>query len=353
MHLRIYDDKTGHMVAETTVPQLQGLILSGSIKPPVVQKVLSSCSAKLETLALRFQPVQYLLYLANQVSESNTTDLELKDCYHKHTFTLSSFWKRCVRVETVKILECDTAFFKHMATSIEAHMSNICIICISLTSNLDNKDLAGLLTVSRVGWKSVKICSPVDLGELSLEALLKHTSTLKSLRLPRCRAVKAIPSIEAHDFIDAEANSDSLKPWPCEVTLRVLDLQISANSHPFNDQVQIYKRLARLVNLESLSLRCLYNDPRTSHTQHDSLEMSLESGLSQLEGLKMMKVLSVGSLMNVGKKEAKWMVDNWPKLHEVRGFDKDNKMHVEAERWFVMDCPHINAVGDEDWEVKV
>ncbi|KAF9939431.1 hypothetical protein BGZ65_010485, partial [Modicella reniformis] len=52
--------------------------------------------------------------------------------------------------------------------------------------------------------------------------------------------LEAIPSIDDQEFIDSEADLDSLKPWPCEVTLRVLGLEISTYAHPFKGQSQIY-----------------------------------------------------------------------------------------------------------------
>ncbi|KAF9949708.1 hypothetical protein BGZ65_007116 [Modicella reniformis] len=378
MHLRMYDDETARIVGDT-LPQLQVLILSGSIKLPVVQDILSKCSAKLKTLVLQFQPLDYLL--GREASESNAEELsglqrlELKDCSRRHISTLSCFWKRCARVETVEITESDMVFFKHLVISIEAHMSSISVICINITSNLNDNHLASLLSASRVGWKSVEINSSVNLGELSLEVLIKHTSTLKCLRLPRCLEVEgallkrilpscdkleafvvlvepqmlsmldAIPTIDAQDFIDLETDSDSLTPWPCEDTLKVLSLEISADSHPFKGQSQIYKRLARFVNLEKLLMRCLFDEYETNGSTilYECLEMSLESGLSRLEGLKKIRVLSVGSLMKVGEREAQWMRDNWPKLREVRGLDKENKMQAQAGMWFLMNCPHMNA----------
>ena len=127
----------------------------------------------------------------------------------------------------------------------------------------------------------------------------------------------------------------------------MLSLEISTKSHPFNGQAQIYKRLARFVNLKSLTFRCQSSDQpaRMFYPQSDNLLMSLESGLSQLEGLKQMRVLTVGPQTDVGKEEAKWMAKNWPRLCKVRGLVFDNESHDEAAKWFKTECPHIIAVA--------
>ncbi|KAF8979211.1 hypothetical protein CPC16_011837 [Podila verticillata] len=60
-----------------------------------------------------------------------------------------------------------------------------------------------------------------------------------------------------------------------------------------------------------------YNDDKF---QLNCLEMSLESGLSALEGLKKLRVLDVRRMAHrVGVQELDWMQENWPRLEAVRG----------------------------------
>jgi len=75
--------------------------------------------------------------------------------------------------------------------------------------------------------------------------------------------------------------------------------------------------------------------------QYECPEMSLESGLDQLEVLKRLHVPSV-SLMatRIGKKEAQWMAEQWPMLSEIRGLEYRGDA-MKARWWFNWNCPLI------------
>lgn len=113
--------------------------------------------------------------------------------------------------------------------------------------------------------------------------------------------ITGIPSkstrINATIFADRDLNSGLLKAWDCEGSLTTLRVRITGVPRPDlpecqvqerylgegrEIQSQVYERLARLTRLESLWL----GESPYLKDQFDCLEMSLESGLHKLSGLK-------------------------------------------------------------------
>ena len=100
-------------------------------------------------------------------------------------------------------------------------------------------------------------------------------------------------------------------------------------------QSQVYNRLGRLTNLETLRV-----GDQVGRFQYDCLEMSLESGLDKLSGLKALKELNTESLATkIGIKEVQWM-GNWPKLSTIYGLDGRGR-DVEAVEWLRANRPKI------------
>ncbi|KAK3805828.1 MAG: hypothetical protein J3Q66DRAFT_359799 [Benniella sp.] len=183
-----------------------------------------------------------------------------------------------------------------------------------------------------------------------------------------------INAIDAIDWIHQDSLSGSLTPWPCEYTLTDLRISICGiprpdithdrkgrKCHPVVEESypgegrmihrRVYERLARFVNLEVLWLgsNSYYSkEPdmrsrKVMNHQYECLEMSLESGLDRLEGLKRLQVLNI-SLMatKIGQKEAQWMAEYWPKLREIRGLE--NRGHArKARQWIKENSPRISA----------
>jgi hypothetical protein len=110
-------------------------------------------------------------------------------------------------------------------------------------------------------------------------------------------------------------------------------------------QHRVYERLSRLVNLEVLWLgHNPYDSSAFQYSdQFECLEMSLESGLDQLEGLKRLQVLNV-SLMatRIARKEAQWMAEQWPKLRKIHGLE-DRGESRKAREWFTRNRPLIST----------
>jgi hypothetical protein len=113
-------------------------------------------------------------------------------------------------------------------------------------------------------------------------------------------------------------------------------------------QHRVYQRLSTFVNLEVLWLgsNSYFEDPlvpvkKVPNQQYECLEMSLESGLDQLEGLRQLRVLNI-SLMatRIGQKEAQWMTEHWPRLHEIRGLENRDDAR-KARQWIKGNCLRI------------
>jgi len=292
-----------------------------------------------------------------------------------------------------------------MATFLETFFLNLNTINIEEIYpmfNVKDEVSARLLSASRLGWRSVSIMGYVEFGKQSWETLSRHTSILENFTMvkryyqdgvglrpfftsfPRLQSFVTlaetgedylkINAIDAIDWIHQDSLSGSLTPWPCEYTLT--DLRISICGIPRRDithdhkgkkrhpvveesypgegrmiQRRVYERLARFVNLEVLWLgsNSYYSkEPdmrsrKVMNHQYECLEMSLESGLDQLEGLKRLKVLNI-SLMatKIGQREAQWMAGQWPKLHEIRGLE--NRANTwRARQWFKRNSPRITT----------
>jgi hypothetical protein len=100
-------------------------------------------------------------------------------------------------------------------------------------------------------------------------------------------------------------------------------------------QQRVYDRLARFTNLETLWLGGYRDYPETY-----CLEMSLESGLDRISGLKRLKLLGVYFMRTrIGEAEVKWMVEQWPKLSVIYGLSR--LKNWEAVKWLQQHHPEI------------
>jgi len=311
----------------------------------------------------------------------------------------SAFWRRCESVEVMDLITCWIGIHQSkantVATFLETFFPNLNTFSIEEIYprfNVKDEGSARLLSISQQGWRSVSIKGYVEFGEQSWGALSRHTSTLENFTMvkryyqdgvglrpfftsfPRLQSFVTlaetgedylkINAIDAIDWIHQDSLSGSLTPWPCEYTLT--DLRISICGIPRPDithpvveesypgegqkiQHQVYERLARFVNLEVLWLGSnshYSEDPRmyskkVKNHQYECLEMSLESGLDRLEGLKRLQVLNI-SLMatRIGQREAQWMAEQWPELHEIRGLESGANAW-RARQWFKKNCPRV------------
>ncbi|KAK3810869.1 MAG: hypothetical protein J3Q66DRAFT_350406 [Benniella sp.] len=312
-------------------------------------------------------------------------ELVLDHCYSDPTAFWSRLFRRCSQVERLSIID-HFATTPSVADGIAAHMHNLREITLSNLFRgiwLTDDMIALILSSSRKGWKVVRLQNMGGFKSASMEALLKHSSTLERLViegcdgptshdliqvLTRCSRLQSFvdtdeesysdchfPRIHATLFIDRGPINGSLKPWACEDSLKELKIRITGIPRPdlkekciFEEkypgqgrdiQSQVYDRLARLVNLETLWLGDQrWEDGNHDHDdmedQFDSLEMSLESGLHRLSGLEKLEELSlVGMAFNVGIKEVQWMIEQWPRLRVVYEDVRVNSFMLDVRAW--------------------
>ncbi|KAG0070982.1 hypothetical protein BGZ89_011941 [Linnemannia elongata] len=113
----------------------------------------------------------------------------------------------------------------------------------------------------------------------------------------------------------------------------------------------VLRQLGQLTRLRRLHLgRCGRNWDMPEYSQleirgirtmavdayfdRNCLELSLESGLNELAGLKQLEELGVTQMAHrIGLIEVQWMVENWPRLRTIRGLmyqDCDNEVYGNA-----------------------
>lgn len=163
-------------------------------------------------------------------------------------------------------------------------------------------------------------------------------------------------------LIDWDPNTDAPRTWACEASLKKFihrikdiprpDLNVEIGVEP--DQAQeiqsrVYDRLARFTNLETLWLGNKPYEPTRARMfrverPHDCLELSLESGLGKLSGLRNVRELSVWDMATkIGVEEAKWMAEHWPRLQVVHGLNTLGP-GKEAAEWLREHYPKITLL---------
>ncbi|KAG0255884.1 hypothetical protein BG011_004877 [Mortierella polycephala] len=401
-------------VAGTAVQHVQELDIKViRMAVSTCQYILSQCSNKLETLTLHIQ-----VAAGQEVTEAEDDraepllglkelGLDMPDEKLIHDVSMSNDLVLSAYVSKV------FSSAQQIAAIMKTHMPNISEIRfpMSYSKPLGDRDVACVLSSCRASLKVLEITNEVEFGELSCMALLKHSATLERFTLDRWPSrsselskrilsscpklhtfvtlgnqetlLSLIPFITADDFIDFDQESNTLKPWPCESTLKVLKVKIAKLSYRRPGtratngskeeliQHQICERLSRFANLEELWLGHLaYEAGETEDEdewdfepldefdrmdaeicakdkgdhQYSCPQMSLDSGLGQLETLKELRQLNV-SLMatKIGPKEAEWMKEHWPKLRELDGLQRERKNHVMAVKWFQKNAPLIRV----------
>ncbi|KAK3811083.1 MAG: hypothetical protein J3Q66DRAFT_58648 [Benniella sp.] len=340
------------------------------------KSLLDQCSTTLQKLDLHInvlgarEPVD----MTDEATENESICwTSLKDLTLRHTADpwdagslWSWMWKRCGQVERLHVRKIDQST-PSLVQAMSAYMHNLREIVIGdyIVSDqgvhtedaMEDDVVAALLSGSLRGWKSVSVLSNAKFGRETMNALVLHYSALEELNvdgnthLPSSDLVQVLRSCphlhtltythttegislsDGETFVDLDPDTGILKPWRCEGSLKVLDIKITgiprpdlesesvvAEAYPGQGreiQSQVYERLGRLTHLKTLWL-----GDHLGAFQRDCLEMSLESGLDKLSGLKSLKKLSVGKMATkIGIQEIRWMVENWPKLSVLYGFD--------------------------------
>jgi hypothetical protein len=341
----------------------------------MVKSILDQCSTTLESLDVDINALR--VYKADDKDESicwtSLKDLTLR--HDRGSWDAGPVWswmcRRCSQVERLYVRMIDQST-PSLVQAMLAYMHNLREITVGDHSQRtfygypddEMKDdvIAALLSGSRRGWKGVSVRATAKLGRATMNALAMHYSTLQEFYIdghpdhlssdlvqvlrscPHLHTLRythwrsGISAVDSEVFADMDPITGSLKPWLCEGSLKMLEIKIARIPRPDlkkddvdeeaypgqgrEIQSQVYGRLGRLTHLEKLRLSDVTSTPRS-----DCLEMTLESGLDKLSGLKSLQELNVGSMeTNIGTKEIQWMVENWPKLgviHGVNGRAKD------------------------------
>ncbi|KAF9091477.1 hypothetical protein BGX29_010912 [Mortierella sp. GBA35] len=217
---------------------------------------------------------------------------------------------------------------------------------------------------------------PHEFGTLSTAALLRHSATLVNLRLDgssllpsstvqqllssapnlrRLDAVRKDRSLQADFELDA-SDIVSGDPWVCteleSLKVRIVgvprpDLTKRSNGRPLEGPLHqgtmeasrkvqdgVYGQLGRLTKLKQLVLghddvddtrSCRHYEALSEGEyyqegaaiqqghQYECLEMTLESGMHAMRGLKGLRTLELGA-MEVGAIDQEWARRNWPRL---------------------------------------
>ncbi|KAF9387869.1 hypothetical protein CPB97_001926 [Podila verticillata] len=190
-----------------------------------------------------------------------------------------------------------------------------------------------------------------------VQALLSHCKKLRSfLSNPRAWCRPPVLSLSATEFLSVEWASLSLWRFGCVLHVPRPDDQVPAEhrdttwnsptveqSHEI--QRQVYCHIAKQTRLTKLNLGALIKDQDPEYLWY-SLEMTLESGLDELVGLKGMQFLTLDHMNHhVGIKELDWMCENWPKLYRIDGFHpsgedlpKDIKQWSREHNVYILGC---------------
>lgn len=328
-------------------------------------------------------------------------ELKLLWCYDRQNpESLWSFWpwlwRQCAHLEKLVVCEVDKTISQSLVEGMSEHMSNLSEITLGRDVHgglgLTDGEVAGLLSGSRKGWMTVRVKRTAQFREKAMQALTDHLPTLRKLVVDGCddfagshlvRVLSSSPNlhtlvaiddglypvgefsrVEAGTFIDRDSDTNSLKTWACEASLKVLKVKITSIPRPDLDkaedvketypgegrkiQKQVYDRIARLSNLETLwlghtpSFRYVWRRSRQQEDQYNCMAMSLESGLHELSRLVDLTELNVSNMKTrIGVKEVQWMTEYWPRLSAIRGLVKDSDS--KAIEWLKEQYPEIDT----------
>ncbi|KAI8603772.1 hypothetical protein EDD21DRAFT_368119 [Dissophora ornata] len=161
-------------------------------------------------------------------------------------------------------------------------------------------------------------------GPRAFEAMHRHFSALRVLKITNCRAVT---SAMAQDILCSCPSLQDVKlgpllakhlvygkPWVC-LLLKTLQIRITFHAEENGLQPLVFQQLSRLVHLETLHIGGLEPGPYIRE-----LDFRLQNGLGELASLKEMRRLQhKGTRQLLGVEEVEWIVAHWTKLKTVYG----------------------------------
>ncbi|KAK3811096.1 MAG: hypothetical protein J3Q66DRAFT_443350 [Benniella sp.] len=373
----IFKVVTDYLVPRARHLQIGITTYGPDISPSKTKHLLSYCSSTVEELTFQAEiscseeEAEY-----HQTESRPWTQLKRLNLLSHQSLDVSGFWewlwKRCGTVQELEV-EYVEGIRQSLVEGIAAHMPHLNKIRFESPTR---EDTEAILSLRHQGWKEVTI-GISDFPQFPIH-LMMYSAALERLAfvavygitdrdivqlLACCPNLRGFVyhglspdngqsgGIDAQFFIDQDHDSGSLKPWICETSLRELEIRIQGIPRPdvkeskvIEDypghgreiQQQVYDRLARFINLETFRLGGSRLYPETC-----CLEMSLESGLDRISGLKELKELDVSFMRTwIGEEEVKWMVKHWSKLCVIYGLRR-LKRDREAVKWLQRHHPEI------------
>lgn len=238
-----------------------------------------------------------------------------------------------------------------------------------------DSDIANIISLD-VPWTTINLSNCRHAGPKAVKAILRHCMTLEIIYLSRCELLSNTdfvsilgstrklcgfrtdglvlrrhdPSptfLTTDDMLGLRWASFSLRTFCCPIKVprangdveeRGRDAEWSSSvGDSRKAQRQVFRQISRLTKLRVLRLGDSRGGRKSHHAyQWYSLDMTLESGLGELKGLKQLEILDV-RMMNhdIGIQELEWMNRCWPSLRCVLGLIMPGgRCHSYIEYWF-------------------
>ncbi|KAF9331689.1 hypothetical protein BGZ91_012024 [Linnemannia elongata] len=218
---------------------------------------------------------------------------------------------------------------------------------ISLNPNCTSIDLqlrlVGPLAAAAIvdNCERLEVLDIMDSGARGL--LGSHLQAIlgKATRLRRLRAhwLLAADKISATDILSSEWATTSLEHVDLKIDVpRVDDDTLSNNTEALQSshdtQRQVLRRFGQQTNLRTLIIGGMAVTPVFGH-QRNCLEMTLESGLDELVGLRNLELLDIHHMDHrVGVPELEWMDQNLLNLRQLIGMENSlTPPSPEIQQW--------------------
>lgn len=230
------------------------------------------------------------------------------------------------------------------------------LVCASSTHPLyhmgTTHNTIALLLESCSNLKSINAIQHILHTDYLLSSAIQKWSCTESLETLRCQirgVSRLVDTDSAQELAYRQGCINLLIDQPLtpaqETALAIYEL---GHDH---QQPILYARLATLTSLRTLDLGMEYRDIGAEYRRDkpyykvgakryihygdplpDTLELSLTSGLDQLKTLKRLEVFGFeGCNHRIGEEELQWMVENWPRLREMRGLQPVKRLYLERD----------------------
>lgn len=243
-----------------------------------------------------------------------------------------------------------------------------------------DQEIANIISLNS-SWKNIDLDNLKHVGPKTVEAILGHCTALETLHLNRCELLtnadltsilgkaKKLKDFQTNGIVSRRHDpsprfltstdiagihwgSFSIKTFCCPIKVPSPDDDIpevkreaewsSTMEDSREAQRQVYQQLSKLTKLKELRLGDIRGGGKTHHAfQWYCLEMTLESGMDKLEGLKQLEILDIRTMNHdIGVQELDWMNRCWPRLKCVLGLiPPGTNGYPNIEYWFQNNQP--------------